>query len=123
MINRIIYTLLCLCLLSCETLNPFEDEGKYTEKVIEVGAISNIKNDNNFKIVVVEDDADYLILKGGENKINECEIIYNDSLLTLNHDYKNQVRNLDLIIAEVHASNLHTITVNAPAKISSSSPN
>lgn len=118
MIDRIIYVFLCLCLISCESFNPFEGEGEYTEKTFDLGLISNIKNDNNFKIIIVEDNTDYLILKGGENIINKCEVNYNNGLLTLNHEYKNQIRNFDLITAEIHLSKLDTITVNAPANIS-----
>ncbi|NOU59487.1 head GIN domain-containing protein [Marinifilum caeruleilacunae] len=119
MINRIILVLFCSCLLSCDGLNPFENEGEYTEKVYETGKILNVKNDNYFRIVFVEDDSDYLILKAGENKIKTCEVRNEDGVLSINHSYKNKLRNYDLIVAEVHSSNLNTITINAPAEISS----
>ena len=119
MISRIIFVLFCSCLLACDALNPFEDEGEYTEKVYEPGEILNIKNENSFKIILVEDDSDYLILKGGENKINRCEVSYNDGIVSINHSYKNKLRNYELIIAEIHSSNLNTITINAPVEINS----
>ncbi|WP_421920235.1 GIN domain-containing protein [Marinifilum sp.] len=119
MINRSIFVLFCSCLLSCDALNPFEAEGEYTKKVFEPGEILNVRNNNNFKIVLVKDDSDYLILKGRENKINGCELSYENGSVSLNHNYKNKLRNFELIIAEVHSSNLNTITINAPAEINS----
>lgn len=108
---------MCSCLFSCDTLNPFEKEGKYTEKVFEFEEIQSIRNKNNFKILIIEDDSDFLILKGGENKIKKCEVNYKNGVVTINHSYKNQLRNYGLIAAEVHVSNLTNITIDAPANI------
>lgn len=115
--NRIILILLSVALMSCETMNPFESEGDYTEKRIDLAEISSLKNLNSFKISLVEDEQNYILFKGGENVIKKTQIDTSNSTLIIDHSYKNAVRNLELIEAEIHLKSFMHITVDAPANI------
>ncbi|MFA9370262.1 MAG: GIN domain-containing protein [Labilibaculum antarcticum] len=110
-------TLLIFC--SCSQLNLFEEEGDYTETRFEFTAITQIKNLNTFTIEIVQDDEEYLLLKGGENVLKEATISFSDQEIILDHQYQNWTRNYDLITAEIHLKDLQTITIDSPAEISS----
>ncbi|MDM8159508.1 DUF2807 domain-containing protein [Labilibaculum sp. K2S] len=114
--NKIyIFVLLLLTLTSCETLNPFENDGEYMEKRIDLPDISSIKNLNTFKITLVKDDEEFLLLKGGENIISKVSVIINDQNLTIDHSHKNKLKNFNLIEAEIHLKEFKLITADAPA--------
>ena len=119
MLKKIVYIAISILLISCEWLNPFEDEGDYTERRIELTNVTHVKNDNIFHIIFVKDTLDVLIFKGGENKIDKCSFEINGSQLIIDHDYKNNARNFEFIIAEIRLQTIDSITVNAPAEISS----
>ncbi|WP_320018129.1 GIN domain-containing protein [Labilibaculum manganireducens] len=118
--NKIyIFVLLLLTLTSCETLNPFENEGEYMVKRIDLPEISSIKNLNTFKITLVKDEEEFLLLKGGENIISKASVVISDQNLTINHTHKNNLKIFDLIEAEIHLKELKLITADAPASFSS----
>ncbi|WP_372751228.1 GIN domain-containing protein [Labilibaculum sp.] len=104
---------------SCESLNPFEDEGEYTEQKVDLSGVTSIQNDNTFEITLIEDDEEYLLLKGGENKLAKVSIEIDDNQAVIDHSQDNNITNLDLIEAEFHLKNLQTISVNAPADFTS----
>lgn len=114
--NKIyIFVLLLLTLTSCETLNPFENEGEYMEKRIDLPGISSIKNLNTFKITLVKDEEEFLLLKGGENIISKVSVVVSDQNLTIDHSHKNNIKNLDLIDVEIHLKEVKLIIADAPA--------
>lgn len=114
-----IFVLLLLALSSCESLNPFENDGDYIEKRIDLPEISSIKNLNTFKIILVKDEEEFILLKGSENIISKVSVVTNDQCLTIDHTYKNNTKNFDLIVAEIHLKKFKLITANAPAYYSS----
>lgn len=119
--NKILF--LCSILIifcSCNKLNLFEKEGKYDEKRYELETITQIKNLNTFHIEIVQDDEEYLLLKGGENILKKAIISFSGQEIILDHQYQNWTRNYDLITAEIHIKNLQTITIDSPAKINNS---
>nr|WP_320120470.1 DUF2807 domain-containing protein [uncultured Marinifilum sp.] len=115
-VNILIIAIL-LCITACSSFNPFEEEGDYTEKRVVLDGITAIENLNTFQIVFIQDEEEYIVLKGGENLISKTEIITNNELLKINHSYSNNTRNFDLIIVEIHLKNLDKITCLAPANI------
>ena len=118
--NRTILLGLLLWFVSaCSSFNPFEGEGDYTEKRVELSGITHIENLNIFKIILIQDDEEYVLFKGGENIIEEVSVSLENECLKIDHDYRNLARNFDQIIAEIHLSNIKAITVNSPANISS----
>ena len=118
--NKIfIVILILITLTSCEALNIFEDDGEYMEKRIDLSGISNIENLNTFKITLIEDDEEFLLLKGGENIISKVSVIQNDQNLTIDHSHRNNFKNFDLIEVEIHLKEFKLITANAPAYYSS----
>ncbi|WP_180335615.1 GIN domain-containing protein [Labilibaculum filiforme] len=118
--NKIyIFILILLTLPSCESLNPFEEAGDYIEKRIDLVGVSSIENNNTFKITLVEDDDEFLLLKGGENIISKVSTIINENKLSLDHSHKNKITNLDLIEAEIHLKEFTLITAYAPAYFNS----
>jgi hypothetical protein len=114
---------ICLIVLiflySCSSLNPFESEGEYTEKKVELSNITDIRIENAFKIVFVQDDEEYILFKGGENLVKKTSNKLEGNQLTLDHNYKNIARNLDLISVEIHLKQFNKIIANAPSNISS----
>ncbi len=113
--NISILILFLLFLSSCESFNPFEDEGQYIEKRIDLSGITNIENLNTFKVVLVEDSEEFFLLKGGENIISKVVVNINDQNISIDHSHKNNLRNLELIEAEIHLKEFKQITINAPA--------
>jgi len=111
--------LLFLGFTSCESLNPFEDEGEYVEQRIDLTDISSIQNENTFQITLVEDDDEYLLLKGGENTLAKVSLEIDGEKATIDHSQDNNLTNLDLIEVEFHLKDLEQISVNAPANYTS----
>ncbi len=105
-------------LYSCDALNPFEEEGEYLEKRIDLPGISGIQNNNIFKIILVEDDDEYVLLKGGENIISKVSIQINEQNVTIDHSHKNNFTNYDLIVAEFHLKEFKKIATEAPSNYS-----
>jgi hypothetical protein len=118
--NILFLSFILIIFCSCSKLNLFEKEGKYDEKRYELAAITKIKNHNTFHIEIVQDEEEYLLLKGGENVLKVVTVSFSDQEIILDHQYKNWTRNYDLITAEIHIKNLQTITIDSPAKISNS---
>lgn len=116
-VNILIIAIL-LCITACSSFNPFEEEGDYTEKRVELNGITAIENLNTFQMVFIQDEEEFIFLKGGENLISKTEIVSDNNVLKINHSYGNNTRNFDLITAEIHLKNLTTITCSAPANIS-----
>lgn len=118
--NKIsILVLILLTLTSCESFNLFENDGEYMEKRIDLPGISSIENLNTFKITLIEDDEEFLLLKGGENIISKVSVIQNDQNLTIDHSHKNNLKSFDLIEVEIHLKEFKLITADAPAYYSS----
>ncbi|GAB7086778.1 GIN domain-containing protein [Marinifilum fragile] len=107
------------CLSSCSSFNPFESEGEYIEKRIDINGVSAIENLNTFQIQIIQDDEEFIVLKGGENLISKTNVKVADQQLIIDHSYNNKARNFDLITAEVHLKEVNKITCSAPANISS----
>lgn len=118
--KTLILSLLLLIFCSCSKLNLFEKEGNYTKTRYELTAITQIKNLNTFNIEIVQDEEEYLLLKGGENVLKKASVSFSDQEIILDHQYQNWTRNYDLITAEIHLKDLLTITIDSPAKISNS---
>lgn len=116
--NNILFALLLFCLTACSSFNPFEDEGDYVEKKVEITGITAIENLNTFHIQLIQDDHEYIIFKGGENLVSKVKQIATNEHLKIDHSYNNKARNFDLIIAEIHVKNLTKLKCSAPAKIS-----
>lgn len=116
--NNILFALLLIHLTACSSFNPFEDEGEYVEKRVEITGITAIENLNTFQIQLVQDDQEYIIFKGGENLVSKVKQSSTDEYLKIDHSYSNNARNFDLIIAEIHVKNLTKLKCSAPAKIS-----
>lgn len=118
--NKInILLLLLFVITSCETLNPFEKDGDYIEKRIELTDVSSIHSKNIFKVTLIEDEDEYLILKGGENIVSKVSVQVNNQDASIDHNHKNNFRNFDLIEAEFHVKGLEKITIDAPANYAS----
>ena len=113
-----ILILLLAVLCSCDALNPFEEEGEYIEKRIDLPSISGIQNNNIFKIILVEDDDEYVLLKGGENIISKVSIQINEQNVIIDHSHKNIFTNYDQIIAELHLKEFKKIATEAPSNYS-----
>lgn len=117
--NKIyIFILLISTLCSCDSLNPFEEEGEYIEKRIDLPGVSGIQNNNIFKIILVEDDDEFVLLKGGENIISKASVEINEQNVTIDHSHKNNFTNYDLIVAEFHLKEFKKITTEAPVDLS-----
>lgn len=116
--KTLLISLLLFFFCSCSKLNLFEKEGKYNEIRYELASVTQIKNLNTFNIEIIQDDEEYLLLKGGENVLKEASVSFSDQTVILDHQYQNWTRNYELITAEIHIKNLQTITVDSPAKIS-----
>lgn len=117
--NSILFALTLIFLTACSSFNPFEDEGEYVEKRVEISGVTSIENLNTFQIQLVQDNEEYIIFKGGENLISKVKHTTSNELLKIDHSYNNNARNFDLIIAEIHLRNINKIKCSAPAKISS----
>ena len=117
--NKIyIFLLLIFTLCSCDALNPFEKDGEYIEKRIELAGVSSIQNNNIFKIILIEDDDEYVLLKGGLNIISKVAIEIKDNKVTLDHSHKNNFTNYNLIVAEFHLKEFKKIRTETPSNYS-----
>jgi|GEM_PF-1375828 len=117
--HRLLVILITFCLSSCSSFNPFEREGEYIEKRVDINGVSAIKNLNTFQIQIIQDDEEFILLKGGENLVSKTNASVADQQLTIDHSYNNNARNFDLITAEIHLKEVTKITCSAPANISS----
>lgn len=120
MTNKLLLIIaLFLGFTSCESLNPLEDEGEYVEQKIDLSGVTSIQNENTFAITLMEDDEEYLLLKGGENTLAKVSVELDGEIATIDHSQDNNLTNLDLIEVEFHLKNLQTISVNSPANFTS----
>ena len=115
--NHLLLVLLFI-LCSCDAINPFEKDGEYIEERTELVGVTSIQNNNIFKIILVEDDDEYVLLKGGKNIISKVEIEVNDEKVIIDHSHKNNFTNYDQIIAEFHLKEFKKITTEAPSNYS-----
>ncbi|MDE5423813.1 DUF2807 domain-containing protein [Ancylomarina sp. DW003] len=118
--QRVIYILLLFFILSCNFINPFHDEGKDVEKIIELGDFTQIEIHNIFNIVIIEDSETYIIYKGGENVFEDMNYSISDETLKINHNFVNWTNNFNIPILEIHVTNLQRIDTYTPCNISSS---
>lgn len=118
--KSLILSTLLIVFYSCSNLNLFEKEGEYVENRYELTAITHVKNLNTYNIEIVQDEEEYLLLKGGKNVLEEATVSFSGQELILDHQYQNWTRNYDLITAEIHLKNLQKITIDSPAKIGNS---
>jgi hypothetical protein len=116
--KNLVYLLTLICLWGCESLNPFENDGDYTTIRHDFPTLSHIENLNIFEIVLVQDLSDFLILKGGEKKLSEVVVEYEDGKVLLDHNYKNDTRNFEKIKAEFHFRDLSSLILNSAVKVS-----
>lgn len=107
--------LLIFTLYSCESLNPFEKEGEYIEKRVELDGVYSIQNNNIFKIILVEDENEYLLLKGGENNISKVKIKLNDNKVSIDHSHGNNYSRYKPIVAEFHLKEFKEIITKTPS--------
>ncbi len=102
MMYKYVYILILINLSACSLINPFDDEGKYTEMVLRVDEFSKIEVLNIFNIEIIEDTESYILYKGGENILTKMTYSSTSGLLKLDHNYLNWSRNFKIPTLEIH---------------------
>ena len=100
--KKYIYILFLIVFTSCNFINPFHDEGKNIETVIELDDFTQIEIHNIFNIEIVEDSESYILYKGGERILDEMTYSSLSGILKLDHSFMNWTKNLKIPTLEIH---------------------
>jgi len=117
--KKYIYILLLIVFNSCNFINPFHDEGKSIETVIELDEFTQIEIHNIFNIEIVEDSESYILYKGGERIFDEMIYSSLSGILMLDHSFMNWTKNLKVPTLEIHMPLLEGIDLYASGSIKS----
>jgi hypothetical protein len=100
-------------------MNPFQDEGDYTEIQIELEDFTQIEIYNIFNIEIIQDDKLYAIYKGGDRILDEMTHSSISGILKLDHNYINWSKNFDIPTIEIHTPLVEGIKLNSSGNIKS----
>ena len=114
-----IYILCLIVFTSCNFINPFHDEGKNIETVIELDAFTQIEIHNIFNIEIIEDTESYILYKGGERILDEMTYSSLSGILRLDHSFMNWTKNLKVPTLEIHMPILEGIDLYSSGSIKS----
>ncbi len=117
--NKITLLFISFWFIACNPLLTFEEEGEFIVTKIEFEKINHIETNNIFNLIIIQDETEFILFKGGEKKIATASAHITEQKLTIDHDYKNNFRNFENIVAEIHLKNLDKITINTPINLSS----
>ena len=117
--KKYIYILFLIVFTSCNFINPFHDEGKNIETVIELDDFTQIEIHNIFNIEIVEDSESYILYKGGERILDEMTYSSLSGILNLDHSFMNWTKNLKIPTLEIHMPLLEGIDLYASGSIKS----
>lgn len=117
---KIYICILCLFIFaSCNFINPFRDEGKNIETIIELDEFTHIEINNIFNIEIVEDSDTYIIYKGGERIFDKMKYSSLSGELILDHNFMNWTNRLDVPALEIHMPKLERIDMHSSGTIKS----
>ena len=117
--KKYIYILSLITYTSCNFINPFYDEGKNIETIIELDDFTQIEINNIFNIEIVKDSESYIIYKGGERIFNEMKYSSLSGRLSLDHNFMNWTKNLDIPTLEIHLPLLESLDLKGSCNIKS----
>ena len=117
--KKYIYILCLIVITSCNFINPFHDEGKDIETIIELDDFTQIEIHNIFNIEIIEDTESYILYKGGERIFDEMTYSSLSGRLTLDHSFMNWTKNLNIPTLEIHMPLLEGIDLYASGSIKS----
>ena len=117
--KKYIYILFLIVFTSCNFINPFHDEGKSIETIIELDDFTQIEIHNIFNIEIVEDSESYILYKGGERILDEMTYSSLSGTLKLDHSFMNWTKNLKIPTLEIHMPLLEGIDLYASGSIKS----
>ncbi len=117
--KKYIYILLLFVFTSCNFINPFHDEGKSIETVIELDDFTQIEIHNIFNIEIIEDTESYILYKGGEKILDEMTYSSLSGILMLDHSFMNWTKNLKVPTLEIHMPLLEGIDMYSSGTIKS----
>jgi hypothetical protein len=109
-----------LILISCEDNSSrcFIDKGEIVKQEIIIEDFSNIRIEDIFNIILVQDTLNKIILEGGENLLPHVKlVVQKDTLLIENSMRCNWLRDYEKVTLSVHFRELKHIVTLAPVNI------
>jgi hypothetical protein len=117
--KKYIYILSLFVFTSCNFINPFHDEGKSIETIIELDDFTQIEIHNSFDIEIIEDTESYILYIGGEKILDEMTYSSLSGILKLDYKFMNWTKDLKIPTLEIHMPLLEGISLYAPGSIKS----
>lgn len=105
------FTLILLSCKKAENRSCFKSNGNQISKEIKVNSFYKIKLYEHLEFVLIQDSLDKVVLNGGENLLNEIEVVLEKNTLSIRNKNKcNFLRSYsNKIQVEIHFTNIEVI--------------